>query len=207
MWFHSTNSINQFTIDKPSSSSSCQRIPENSAPRRTRPKPKLGPTENSAPHYRGELGPRCVELGPTDQVLIWSTWLYNIRTSHHCIHFHIPGGALPLWESVGMRRGFAPHFRHLDDLFAPQNLTMSTISFRSCWVPFRSPTFSACRRSFCPPNWPNLSFYSDLVGSRFELRAPHPYWFWPGVPPPPPPRFHIQIKCWSTFWKSNLKCE
>ena len=34
------------------------------------------------------------------------------------------GGALPLWESVGMRRGFAPpppppHFRHLDDLFAP----------------------------------------------------------------------------------------
>ena len=22
--------------------------------------------------------------------------------------------------------------------------------FRSCWVPFRSPTFSACRRSFCP---------------------------------------------------------
>ena len=31
----------------------------------------------------------------------------------------LPGGALPLWESVGMRRGFAPHFRHLDDLFAP----------------------------------------------------------------------------------------
>ena len=88
-----------------------------------------------------------------------------------------PGGALHLWESVGMRRGFAPHFRHLDDLFAPQNLTMSTILFRSCWVPFRSPTFSACRRSFCPPNWPNLSFYSDLVGSRFELGAAHPYWF------------------------------
>ena len=97
------------------------------------------------------------------------------------------GGALPLWESVGMRRGFAPHFRHLDDLFAPQNLTFSTILFRSCWVPFRSPPFSACRRSFCPQNWPNLSFYSDLVGSHFELRAVHPYWFWPGVPPPPPP--------------------
>ena len=83
-----------------------------------------------------------------------------------------------------MRRGFAPHFRHLDDLFAPQNLTLSTILFRSCWVPFRSPPFSACRRSFCPQNWPNLSFYSDLVGSHFELRAVHPYWFWPGVPPP-----------------------
>ena len=68
---------------------------------------------------------------------------------------------------------------------SPPNLTMSTILFRSCWVPFRSPTFSACRHSFCPPNWPNLSFYSDLVGSRFELRAAHPYWFWPGVPPPP----------------------
>ena len=94
-------------------------------------------------------------------------------------------GALPLWESVGMRHGFAPHFPHLDDLFAPQNLTMSTILFRSCWVPFRSPTFSACRRSFCPQNWPNLSFYSGLVGSRFELRAAHLYWFWPGVPPTP----------------------
>ena len=84
-----------------------------------------------------------------------------------------------------MRRGFAPHFRHLDDLFAPQNLTMSTILFRSCWVPFRNPPFSACRRSFCPKNWPNLQFHSDLVGSHFELRAAHPYWFLPGVPPPP----------------------
>ena len=101
-------------------------------------------------------------------------------------------GGLPLWESVGMRHGFAPHFRHLDDLFAPQNLTMTTILFRSCWIPFRSPTFSACRRSFCPPNWPNLSYYSDLVGSRFELRAAHPYWFWPGVPPPPPRATHAK---------------
>ena len=30
------------------------------------------------------------------------------------------GGALPIWESVGMRRGFAPHFRHLDDPPPPQ---------------------------------------------------------------------------------------
>ena len=110
--------------------------------------------------------------------------IFRCGSSTACNH---AGGAPPLWESVGMRRGFAPHFRHLDDLFAPQNLTMSTILFRSCWVPFRSPTFSACRRSFCPPNWPNVSFYSDLVGSRFELRAAHPYWFSPGVPPPPPP--------------------
>ena len=90
-------------------------------------------------------------------------------------------------ESVGMRRGFAPHFRQLDDLFAPQNLTMSTILFRSCWVPFRSPTFSARRRSFCPPNWPNLSFFFQiLLGPvlNFELRTPTdfdpecPPWSW-----------------------------
>ena len=30
-----------------------------------------------------------------------------------------------------------------------------------------------------------LSFHSDLVGSHFELRAAHPYWFLPGVPPTP----------------------
>ena len=29
-----------------------------------------------------------------------------------------------------------PHFQHVDDLFAPQKLTKSIISFRSCWVPF-----------------------------------------------------------------------
>ena len=96
-----------------------------------------------------------------------------------------------------MRRGFAHHFRHLDDLFAPKNLTLSTILFRSCWVPFRSPPFSACRRSFCPQNWPNLSFYSDLVGSHFELRAVHPYWFWPGVPPP---RLSMVITS-TVYWK------
>ena len=30
----------------------------------------------------------------------------------------------------------APHFQHVDDLFAPPKLTKSIISFRSCWVPF-----------------------------------------------------------------------
>ena len=54
--------------------------------------------------------------------------------------------------------------------------TMSTILFRSYWVPFWSPPFSACRRSFCPS-----SFYSEFVGSHFELRAAHPYWFLPGM--------------------------
>ena len=64
---------------------------------------------------------------------------------------------------------FCPHFRHLDDLFARQNLIMSTILFTSCWVQFQSTTFSACRWSFCPQNWPNLSFYSDLVGPVFNF--------------------------------------
>ena len=51
----------------------------------------------------------------------------------------------------------------------------------SKYAPWFCPPFSACRRSFCPPNWPNLSFHSDLVGSHFELWAAHPYWFLPKV--------------------------
>ena len=95
------------------------------------------------------------------------------------------GGALPLWESVGMRRGFAPHFRQLDDLFAPLNLTMSTILFRSCWVPFRNPPFSACRRSFCPQIDQIYNFIQILLGPilNFEPRTPTD-----PPPPPPPPR-------------------
>ena len=91
------------------------------------------------------------------------------------------GGALPLWESVGMRRGFAPHF----SAFLPPKI-WPCLPFYLDLVGshFKSPPFSVCRRSYCPRNWVNLSFYSDLVGSHFELRAAHPYWFWPGVPPP-----------------------
>ena len=37
---------------------------------------------------------------------------------------------------------------------------------------------------FLPPKiWPCLPFYSDLVGSYFELRSAHPYWFLSRVPP------------------------
>ena len=45
----------------------------------------------------------------------------------------------PLWESVGMRRGFDPHFHHLNAYrrsFPLQVWPKSTILFRSCWVPF-----------------------------------------------------------------------
>ena len=78
------------------------------------------------------------QLGTGEHAIKWGTSVITMA------HF---------WESVGMRRSFAPHFRHLDDLFAP-------------------------------PNWSNLSFYPDLVGSHFELRAAHPCWFLPGVPSP-----------------------
>ena len=58
---------------------------ENSAQAKTRPQEKPrgepGPTENSAPHYRGELG-RSLKC------FVRPTWLYNVRTLHHCIHFH-----------------------------------------------------------------------------------------------------------------------
>ena len=89
-------------------------------------------------------------------------------------HAQPPGGALPLWESVGMCRGFAPHFWHLDDLFAPKNLTLSTILFRSCWVPFRSPPISACIRSFCPQKDQIYHFIQILLGPilNFERCTP-----------------------------------
>ena len=95
----------------------------------------------------------------------------------------IPGGALPLWESVGMRRGFAPHFRQLDDLFAPLNLTMSTILFRSCWVPFRNPPFSACRRSFCPKIDQIYNFIQILLGPILNFEPRTPTDFYPECPP------------------------
>ena len=79
------------------------------------------------------------------------------------------GGALPLWESVGMCRGFASHFRQLDDLFAPQNLTMSTILFRSCWVPFwtsSSTPLLIFTRSATPPNRQQPFDHQGLFWSR-----------------------------------------
>ena len=76
-----------------------------------------------------------------------------------------------------MRRGFAPHFRHVDDLFAPQNLTMPTISFRSCWFPFRKPPIFRMKTIFLPPP-PQIDqiyrFIHILLGPilNFERRTP-----------------------------------
>ena len=60
---------------------------------------------------------------------------------------------------------------------------MSTILFRSCWIPFRKPPFSACRRSFWPTKLTKsiISFKSCWV--PFELPAAHPYWFLPNGGP------------------------
>ena len=84
------------------------------------------------------------------------------------------GGALP----------FVPHFRYLDDLFTP---TTHTHKFDHVYHfiqillgPIsKAPHFQHVDDLFAPQNWPNLSFYSDLVGSHFELRAAHPYWLYP----------------------------
>ena len=97
-------------------------------------------------------------------------------------------GALPLWESVGMRmrRGFAPHSRHLDDLFAPQNWTTPTISFRSCWVHFEAPHFQHVDALFAPQIDQIYHFIQILLGPilNFERRTPTD--FDPECPPPPP---------------------
>ena len=69
-------------------------------------------------------------------------------------------GALPLWESVGMRHGFAPHFRHLDDLFAPQNLTMSTIFTRGQFWPSGIVIACVCV-SVCPCVYQSLACPHD----------------------------------------------
>ena len=89
-------------------------------------------------------------------------------------------------ESVGMCRGFAPGFSAYGRSFYPPQI-WPCLLFYSDLVGshFKSPPFSACRRSFCSQNWVNLSFYSDLVGSHFELWPTHPYWFLAGVSPPP----------------------
>ena len=92
-----------------------------------------------------------------------------------------------------MRRGFAPHFRQLDDLFAPLNLTMSTILFRSCWVPFRNPPFSACRRSFCPNIDQIYNFIQILLGPILNFEPRTPTDFYPECPPPGPIRLLLNF--------------
>ena len=125
---------------------------------------------------------------------------FNLKSQFHYARGVGGGGELTLWESVGMRSGFAPHFQRfcphfqlLDDLFASQILTMSTILFRSCWVPFQNPPFSVCRQSFCPPKLTKyiISFRSCWV----------PFWTSSGAPmliftrSAPPPSPHLQRKC------------
>ena len=95
------------------------------------------------------------------------------------------GGGTPSLRVSRYAPRFCPPFSASGRSFCPPKFDHVYYFIQILLGPISKPTFSACRCSFCPPNWPNLSFYSDLVGSCFELRAAHPYWFWPGVPPPP----------------------
>ena len=100
------------------------------------------------------------------------------------------GGALPLWESVGMRRGFAPHFRHLDDLFAPQ--IWPCLLFYSDLVGshFEAPHFQHVDALFAPQIDQIYNFIQILLGPvlNFERRTPTD--FDPECPPG-----YLQSKC------------
>ena len=133
-----------------------------------------------------------------DKTVSWP-YLYNgdRHTWKGGLYIETPGwgwggvGALPLWESVGMCCSFAPHFRHLDDLFAPQ--IWPCLPFHSDLVGscFQSPPFSACRRSFCPPK---LTKSINLFRSCWV-----PFWTLSAAPllilndvTPPPPRLRLE---------------
>ena len=40
---------------------------------------------------------------------------------------------------------------------------------------------------FLPSKFDQIYHFIQILLGHFELRAAHPYWFLPGVPPPPPP--------------------
>ena len=93
------------------------------------------------------------------------------------------GGGTPSLRVSRYVPRFCPPFSASGRSFCPPKFDLVNHFIQILLGPISKPPFSACRRPFCLQIWPNLSFYSDLVGSHFELRAVHPYWFWPGVPP------------------------
>ena len=67
---------------------------ENSAQAKTRPHGEVGPAENSAPRRTRppttaeNSAPAAENSAPTKCLFGQHGRVYNIRTSHHCIHFH-----------------------------------------------------------------------------------------------------------------------
>ena len=109
------------------------------------------------------------------------------------------GGGTPSLSVSRYAPRFCPPFSASGRSFCPPNLTMSTISFRSCWVPYRKPPFSGCWWSFCTPNWPDLSFYPDLGPIlNFEWRTPTDFYLEPG--PPPKPLLRVRP------WNNGMQC-
>ena len=115
------------------------------------------------------------------------------KRSRHFRRMHNPrggggggGGTLSLRISRYVPR-FCPSFLASGRSFCPQKFDLVYHFIQILLGPISKPPNFSMYTIFLPPKRPNLSFYSDLVGSHFELRAVHPYWFWPGVPPPPSP--------------------
>ena len=118
-----------------------------------------------------------------------------------------PGGVTPSLRVSRYAPWFwPPHFHHLDDLFVSQIWPCVPSYSYLVGSHFKCPPFSACRRSFCthppPPNRPNLSFYSGLVGSHFELQVEHPYWLLPGGSPRGP-IFMMWVPILVRHWNST----
>ena len=80
-----------------------------------------------------------------------------------------------------MRRGFAPHFRHLDDLFAPPNWTVSTIFIQILLGPIsKAPHFQHVDDLFAPKIDQIYHFIQILLGllnfERHTLTVFYPEW-------------------------------
>ena len=105
------------------------------------------------------------------------------------------GGALPLWESVGMRRGFAPMFG-IWTIFSPPKI-WPCLLFYSDLVGshFEATHFQHVDALFAPQIDQIYHLIQNLLGPvlNFERR----YWFWPAVVVLWP--FSLFLESWATM--------
>ena len=82
-----------------------------------------------------------------------------------------------------------------------QNLTMSSISFRSCWVPFRKPPFSGYWQMFAPQIDQIYPFSQILLGPILNFEWPTPTDFYPEfIPYYSTACYHETRPCHSRVW-------